>query len=225
MTNRVAINYEYKMMNDRDERLSSLLDDYRDTDEDRSVLDELQADVNQQYTLRRYQVIGNVMRNELSDAIDLDFEARVKSQIEREDALQVSRTTGVVQQKRSSWLWSTLFKPVAGLAVVATVAVVTVSSLQLQQPAENESSSVAANDASKAKVEQLANIPVVSNVVRVSGNSQRAATPTGTIWKIKRGKPDMQNKLNTYLINHNEYSNSMQGIIPQARVVGFDGER
>lgn len=218
------MNYEKNVMSDREEKLSSLLDDYRHTEQDRSVLDELQGDVNQQYTLRRYQLIGNVMRNEISDGIDLDFESRVRSLIKQEPELHVTKQIEVEKDNQSSWFWSIFFKPAAGLAVAATVAVVTVSSLQLQQPVDNSSTAVASNDSSKEKVEQYASIPVVKNVVRVSGN-QRVVTP-GTNWKkIKRSKPDMQSKLNTYLINHNEYSTSMQGIIPQARVVGFDGNR
>lgn len=214
-------------MSDRDEKLSSLLDDYRHTDEDRAVLDQLEGDVNQQYTLRRYQMIGNVMRNEISDAIDIDFEARIKSRIAQEPKLQVSGGVTINNESKSSWLGSILFKPIAGLAVAAAVAIVTVSSLQIQQPSgsDNAGVGVASIDSSKAKVEQLASTPVIINSVRVSGKGQNVTGPSGTTWKIKRSRPDMQSKLNTYLINHNEYSNSMQGIIPQARVVGFDGDR
>lgn len=211
-------------MNDRNEELSSLLDDYHDTEQDRSVLDELQADVNQQYRVRRYQMIGNVMRNELSQTVDLDFEARVRSLIEQEAPLSGASPLEV-KDRKPSWLSSIFFKPVAGLAVAATVAVVTVSSFQVQNLSEGNPTDVASNDASKAKVEQLANLPVFQNAVRVSGNSQIGTAPGGTNWKIKRNKPDMQSKLNTYLVNHNEYSNSMHGIIPQARVVGFDGNK
>ena len=50
-----------------------MLDDFRGTDEDLSALSELQSDVNQQYTQQRYQMIGDVMRNELPDAILPDF--------------------------------------------------------------------------------------------------------------------------------------------------------
>lgn len=213
------------MMSDRDEKLSSLLDDYRHTDQDQSVLDELQDDVNQQYTLRRYQMIGNVMRNELSDSIDLDFESRVRSLIQQESELQVAKQIEVESGTNSSWLWSMLFKPVAGLAVAATVAVVTISSLQIHSVSQKETTSIASTETSKAKVEQLASTPVRINPLRVSGKSQSVSAANGTNWKIKRSKPDMQSRLNNYLINHNEYSNSMQGIIPQARVVGFDGDR
>jgi hypothetical protein len=61
-------------------------------------------------------------------------------------------------------------------------------------------------------------------VRRVSGNGSPVSSSDGMNWKIKRNEPDVQSKLNTYLINHNEYAPSVNGIIPQARVVGFDGK-
>lgn len=213
-------------MSDQNEKLSGLMDEYRDTDQDQLVLNELQRDVNQQNSLRRYQLMGDVMRHELPEKIQLDFVAQLSAQIELEPALNV-QTRQVKNQVESqpSWFRSMLFKPLAGLAVAATVAVVTVLSLQLGPTDDSRSESVAAVDTSSARVEQLAQIPVISNAVRVSGNAQSSATSGGMNWNIKRNEPDIQVKLNTYLINHNEYSNSMNGIIPQVRVVGFDGQR
>jgi len=48
---------------------------------------------------------------------------------------------------------------------------------------------------------------------------------TGTRWKLEQESPVLQRKLNAYLVNHTEYSSSMQGLIPQARVAGFDAEQ
>lgn len=213
-------------MSDQQSRLSALLDDYRHSNEDQSALSELQSDVNLQYTQQRYQMIGDVMRKELPDSIQPDFAARVKAQIAQEPSLNLQlASTPESNQQPSRW-WSLLFKPAAGLAVAASVALVTVSSLQVQNSSDKPSESVAANDGSQQRVEQLATTPMVNNAVRVSGNPAAVSTrPNGTTWKIKRGKPDVQDKLNTYLINHNEHSSSMRGIIPQARVVGFDAQR
>jgi hypothetical protein len=47
----------------------------------------------------------------------------------------------------------------------------------------------------------------------------------GTRWKVDREMPALQQKLNAYLVNHTEYSNSVQGLIPQARVAGFDSQQ
>lgn len=227
MTNTVEVNPESIMMSNQKEKISSLLDGYLRADENQSVLDELVGDVNQQYRLGRYQLIGDVMRNEVGKNIQLDFAAAVHAHLDNEASLKLQpKQAEQNQPAKSSWFWSMFLKPAAGLAVAAAVAVVTVSIFQLNPANDNQPNQIASNDSSQEKVEQLVNLPVIQNAVRVSGNSQNTSlTTNGTNWKIKRSGPDMQNKLNTYLINHNEYSNSMQGIIPQARVVGFDGQR
>ncbi len=226
MTNNQASKYYEKMtMNDQNEKLSTLMDDYEHTDQDRSTLDDLLGDVNHQYSLRRYQMIGDVMRHELPERIQLDFVEQVMSRIDQEPALSASQTQTNINESKPGWSWSALFKPVAGLAVAASVAIVTISSLQFNTPPDGQPQSLASSDSSRAKVEQLARIPVIQNAVRVSGNSQKISRQQGMKWKIKRNEPDVQAKLNSYLVNHNEYSNSMHGIIPQARVAAFDGQR
>ena len=71
-----------------------------------------------------------------------------------------------------------------------------------------------------AEVDQLTG-QQPEGVVPVSTSLQ----PIGTRWKIDGDIPGLQEKLNTYLVNHTEYSNSVQGLIPQARVAGFDAQR
>lgn len=213
-------------MNEQSEKLSTLMDEYQQTEQDQSQLNDVLSDVNQQYTMRRYQMIGEVMRNELPQAIQLDFTAEVMSQIETESVLQVQNQTEQKKESQTSWLWSVLFKPVAGLAVAATVAFVAVSSLQLQTTSPEQPDQIAAVDSSSEKVKQLASISFVNKGgSKVSVNSQSATSTVGMNWKIKRSEPDIQKKLNVYLVNHNEFSNSWQGIIPQVRVVGFDAQK
>ncbi len=218
-------------MNEQSEELSVLMDDFQQSEQDQSVLNDVLQDVNHQYTMRRYQMIGEVMRNEMPESIQLDFAAEVMSQIEQEPVLSVQKiSTEKVKpqpQSQSSWFWSVLFKPVAGIAVAATVAFVAISSLQLQPMVDNQSSQVATADSSSEKVKQLASISFAnSGGSRVSAKAQRITPAVGMNWKIKRNHTtDVQKKLNTYLVNHNEFSNSLQGIIPQARVVGFDAQK
>jgi len=59
----------------------------------------------------------------------------------------------------------------------------------------------------------------VGSAVPVSSRVQ-----SGTRWKLEQESPVLQRKLNAYLVNHTEYSSSIQGLIPQARVAGFDAE-
>lgn len=212
-------------MNQPKEKLSALLDDFRNTEQDNAVLDDLLKDVNQRYTLSRYQLIGDIVRNDTADRIEPDFSQRVMSLIEQEPSLRPQPEAAKLRdQRQSSGLWSFLFKPVAGIAVAATVAFVAVSSLGPVLSPKDSSGQFAANSSS-LKVEKLVSLPVISNAVRVSAGSASSALQSGMNWKIKRNEPAIQKKLNTYLINHNENSNSMHGIIPQARVVGFDAQK
>jgi sigma-E factor negative regulatory protein RseA len=213
-------------MNEHNEKVSGLMDDYYRTEQDQSVLDGVLQDVNQLYTLRRYQLIRDVMRNELPERIQLDFVDRVKAEIARQPVLDKSPVSDSKSAgSEPSWLWSMLFKPVAGLAVAATVAVVLVSNVQLQSSSDAVDGQIAAVTPSAAKVEQLANLPIITNARRVATGQVSEYQQPGMHWKVRRDEVAMQNKLNTYLINHNEYSNPMQGIIPQVRVVGFDAQQ
>jgi negative regulator of sigma E activity len=78
-------------MTEHNEKLSYLLDDYRG-DNPEATLDEVIGDVNLQYRMRRYQIIGDAMRHELPQAIDTDFHQSVMARIreQAEDSPQMS---------------------------------------------------------------------------------------------------------------------------------------
>ena len=119
-------------MTEHNEKLSYLLDDYRG-DNPEATLDEVIGDVNLQYRMRRYQIIGDAMRHELPQAIDTDFHQSVMARIreQAEDSPQMSTQDSTAS--RLSWL---TLRPFAGLAVAASVALVTVA---LWQPLKQES--------------------------------------------------------------------------------------
>ena len=205
-------------MKDQDEKLSLLLDDDSEANVN-AVLDEVMADVNLQYRMRRYQIIGEALRNELPQAIDTDFHHSVMVKIREQSASfevtdKVSDQVKVVPLQARAW-----FRPFAGLAVAASVAVVTVA---LWQPLQHQGT--LPNDGlvsvDQQKIEQLAGQQVGGSAVPVSTRIHN-----GTRWKLEHESPVLQRKLNAYLVNHTEYSNSMQGLIPQARVAGFDAEQ
>ena len=202
-------------MTDRDEKISCLLDDHA-VENAESAVDDLIADVNLQYCLRRYHLIGEAMRHELPDTIDTDFHRRVMSEVRGmvPDSAQQSAKTASSSKRIPLLSWLSL-RPVAGLAVAATVAMVTVSLWQpaIDQPTQVDDALVLAD---QQKVELLANAQIQGVVVPASVQGMR--------WKVSKNVPGIQQKLNGYLVNHTEYSNSMQGLIPQARVAGFDAQ-
>ena len=209
-------------MKHQDENLSLLLDDDSEADAT-AVLDEVMADVNLQYRMRRYQIIGEALRNELPQAIDTDFHHAVMAKIRQQSpnlethekqSDQANDLDIVAPLLSRAW-----FRPFAGLAVAASVAVLTVALWQpLQQQGALPNDGLASAD--QQKIEQLAGQQVVGSAMPVSSRVQ-----TGTRWKLEQESPVLQRKLNAYLVNHTEYSSSMQGLIPQARVAGFDAEQ
>ena len=207
-------------MTDLDEKLSFLLDDYPGENADAS-LDEVIGDVNLQYRMRRYQMIGDVMRHELPQAINTSFHSDVMARISEEDALQADRPSATeAPSKATSILHWAALKPFAGLAVAASVALVTVA---LWQPLKQDSGNLDDGlvSAELQKIQDLAKGEIQVDVVPVSTQVQSL----GTRWKIERESPGLQQKLNGYLVNHTEYSNPVQGLIPQARVAGFDSQQ
>jgi negative regulator of sigma E activity len=205
-------------MTEQDEKLSYLLDDYPG-DNPGDALDEVIGDVNLQYRMRRYQIIGETMRHELPRAIDTGFHQTVMARIREQTTGDQSPAAAATQQKAPLLGWVTL-KPFAGLAVAASVALVTVA---LWQPLKQESGELDDGlvSADQEKVQQLAGQQLQGGAIQASTRVQ----PLGTRWKLEREIPGLQQKLNAYLVNHTEYSNPVQGLIPQARVAGFDAQQ
>jgi len=207
-------------MTEHDEKLAYLLDDYSGESAD-AAIDEIKGDVNLQYRMRRYQMIGEAMRHALPPAIDLDFHKSVMASVHAEAAIAKAskkEKPAPADETSSILSWASL-KPLAGLAVAASVAVVTVA---LWQPLQKESGQ-SGNEVVSAdqKVQELAEQPIKGVAVPVSTRAQTL----GTRWQVERDMPGLQQKLNAYLVNHTEYSNSVQGLIPQARVAGFDAQQ
>ncbi len=209
-------------MSDDKEKLSYLLDDYSSSDADQVSLDDLLGDVNQQYCLTRYQMIGQVMRHELAEQIDTGFSQNVMASIR-----EIEIETIVSQKKaKSIWRWEFL-KPFAGMAVAASVAIVSITlwqSVSVTTDSSVPSESIAS--AEQKKIDLLVNqpirlaVPASTTLSNVNSNSNN-----GMHWKVISDAPALERKLNAYLINHTEYSKSIQGLIPQARVAGYGSEK
>ena len=207
-------------MKQQHENLSVILDDDTAQDVD-AAIDEVIADVNLQYRVRRYRMIGDAMRNELPASIDPDFHHRVMQQVRSQPVPGDARSRPASERAESaSWLASSWFRPFAGLAVAASVALVTIALWQPVSQQDGVGDDSLANADGQA-IQHLAGQPTSGSAVPVSTRVQSE----GMRWKLESESPVLQQKLNAYLVNHTEYSNSMQGLIPQARVAGFDAQQ
>jgi len=214
-------------MTEKQDKISYLLDEYSGDKQSRAVLDEVENDVNLQYKMRRFQMIGQVMRHELPRQISTDFSANVMAQIGQiEIASNVSDGSDAgIENRQSIWTWS-FMKPFAGMAVAASVALVSITlwqSSSVDINSEQATEQIVSSDqlsVDQQKIERLASQSILTNAVPVS-----SSLGNGLRWKTNNSAPALQQRLNAYLVNHTEYSNSMQGLISQARVAGFDAQK
>lgn len=182
-------------MNDKiKEQLSAMVDGELPGNEQEFLLRRLEHDRDLQTSWSRYHLIGDAMRRHTPSSVDHDLAARVSSALGQdvhEQDIPLAGRQGVQ-----------LLKPVAGLAIAASVAVMAIVGMQ------NFTSTPTMQNA----VPSLAQHETVPDIVRVRG----------TRWDLSQ--PGIESKLNGYLVNHNEYANetNLQGILHYARIAGYD---
>ncbi|HHC71280.1 MAG TPA: hypothetical protein ENK54_00135 [Thiotrichales bacterium] len=182
-----------------DEQISALLDGELAAGESELLLKRLERDPGLRERWGRYQLISDTLNGHLPERVDMALADRVMAAIEEEPVWHEPSAGRNPLSMR-------LAKPVAGLAIAASVAVVTL-----------------------AGVESLRNGNGGQKAPAVVAEVQRAPTPAGSFTYVsgtrwRAAGPEVQAKLNGYLVNHTEYSGSsnLQGMFPYARVAGYD---
>ncbi|MDT8282458.1 MAG: RseA family anti-sigma factor [Gammaproteobacteria bacterium] len=119
------------MMSKRKEKISAFLDDDMHRDELMSF--SLSGEIEDAKVMQRYQIIGDTMRGEISESSFIDVSHAVRDALSREnigdttlahDAAAVPKQT--VAKSSSIWSLSGWLRPVTGMAVAASVAIVVV---------------------------------------------------------------------------------------------------
>ncbi|KRT56208.1 sigma-E factor negative regulatory protein [endosymbiont of Ridgeia piscesae] len=179
------------------EKVSALVDDELSEHEISRHIGRLLETPSEQQTWARYHLIGDAMRQELGSLVQPDLASAISASLEHEPIIIAP---GMVKRRPASWL-----KPVAGTAIAASVALVAVTMVpQLinDDPVATLSPTVAVKK------------PPVETIYSQSG---------GTRWELL-ARPDVETKLNSYLVNHQEYApaNTMKGIMPYATFVSYD---
>ena len=178
------------------EQISALFDDELEQQEHELLMRRLKQETGLQESLSRFQIIGDAMRHSLDIAATTNLVQKVSESIEHEENI----SSQVSQNKPLR-----ILKPVAGLAIAASVAAMAVIGLQ----------DLGGFQDTQQASPRLAQIEQQTNVLRVS---------SGTRWD--RQQPETENRLNGYLVNHSEYTSniSLQGMINYARIAGYDSK-
>lgn len=196
-------------MSQRKQQLSELLDNELDVAEIDGFLDDLKRDpLADGETLQHYQLIADAMKDEISDASFMDISGAVMHALDAEPPLEAAKP---VKRRRSGFNWSQWTRPVAGMAVAASVAVVTVVTLRGVQPGTGEDQPLLAQTTSQAIPAPALQADVARNIHTVSTEPSPVANRNASA------------ALREYMMNHSEYAGqaTMQGVMPYARVVSF----
>lgn len=210
-----------------DERISALVDDELSDFELRRVTDEVLSDEALKARYQRYVLMGDAMRDELPEKLDLDFTASVMSAIEDEEATPVAQPETV-----SPWR-----KPLAGAAIAASVAVIALAGLQTLTgggsapgvaavapvASVNDPASVVPQSPTQV-VPKLANtspaqvLPASKGLVTTVSAEQPIAEPAQSLVILPKA-----GGVNGYLTTHSEFA-SRPGVMSRIRVLGFEAK-
>lgn len=205
-------------MSDSKEKISAYLDDDLRVDEIGSLSHEELESGDDKYGLAsRYQMMGDAMRGELGDASMIDISAQLHQALldEAQDPVAAS-TRKTDRQGFDFGAWFAPFvKPLGGLAVAASVALVTVIAVTMVESPTEPSNLVAETDSQKV------NIPVAAVVPR------KAVQPVVASSTVNKANPSRNAAvLDAYLAEHSEFAaqDTMQGRMPYARAVSYESK-
>lgn len=166
----------------------------------------------------RYHVVRDVLRHKVYPDAGVALRERMRECLADEPVHLASR-------RRLPRRWRETLKPLAGMALAASVAVVAVLAVRGvdEGPGRPE---IAATEAQR--VVAGASMPATGMATgmaipaaAVSGDDARPATLRRLHWSTT--EPAVTKRLNAYLVNHSEYlGGPISGMHPYARIVGYD---
>lgn len=188
-------------MNDKTDKLSALMDgELRDQHDQDKWFDRLAKDEEMQEVWQRYHLARDAMKGQLSEFPALDVSAAVSQSLKSEAVI----LTPIWRRLSPRYV----MKQAAGLAVAAAVGTIAVLSVQQTQIVSSDNNIIA----------KVNNGQAVQQSVAQTGQIRQVSFTT-------RQKLDaaVESKLSGYLVNHNEFSNSIRvsGVMPYTRIVSF----
>ncbi len=189
----------------REEQLSALLDNALDEAQLDAFMQDLKRDpLEDAETAQRYRLMGDAMRDEMDATSFMDISGAVHRAIDQEP----EHSTGAAQVKSPAvmvalgGLLNRWLKPVTGMAVAASVAMLTVFTFNTVQTDDAATETQLASSATPEKVN-----PEIARHVRVASTVD------------KRKSLEQQKQLNSYMMQHSGYASqsTMQGMMPYVR--------
>lgn len=207
-------------MNKRDEQLSALLDDALTKEELSDFLHDLhQNPIEDAEKSLRYKLMGDVIRDDVEASSFMDVSASVHRAIEADNSLEqvnIKPRDSKTGFNLSSWL-----RPVSGMAIAASVAMVTVVTFRTadETGSVDPANQLATNSTTQQQYIQASDVaPVNANLSRQTRVVSLNDKQQGSALRVKQ--------LNEYMLDHSGYAGqtTMQGMMPYVRVVSYEAK-
>ncbi len=182
------------------EKVSALMDGDLAGSDAQDVIHDLKQSAELRQCWERYHLIGDALRNNLPPVVRHDLASRISAAIEADTSQPLPTVVPFVSRQKNKPA-PFFLKPLAGLAIAASVAAVAVVSFDM---GGDVAPAVQTMAAAPAQMQGVNRLPV-------------SVTP------LVVDEAAAQSRLNDYLVNHSQYSTVMQGeMLPSARIVGYN---
>lgn len=182
------------------EKVSALMDGDLAGNDAQDVIHDLKQSAELRQCWERYHLIGDALRNNLPPVVRHDLASRISAAIEADTSQPLSPVVPFVPRQKNK---PTPFflKPLAGLAIAASVAAVAVVSFDMGGDV----------------------VPAVQTMAAAPVQMQGVNRLPVSVTPLVVDEAAAQSRLNDYLVNHSQYSTVMQGeMLPSARIVGYN---
>jgi sigma-E factor negative regulatory protein RseA len=182
----------------QNELLSAFVDGELDSQELDELLALIDSDENARAEYQRYQLSSDVLRGYTNRSQPVDLTSRISAALADEPTYQQTtrRPRKAIVSVIPDWFW----KQTAGLAAAASVGALAVIGVLNLSPGAATSELVQAE-------------PSVQTQTASAGSPNR--------WTV--GEEEVEERLNNYLVEHNEYAGA-SGLFSYARVVSYGEE-
>ncbi len=172
-------------------RLSALVDGELTESDAVRMLNLLNRDAELKQIWERYHLVSDVIRHHLPSITSVDLVERVRQSLDAEPVVFLPSARRAIS-----------LKPVASLALAASIAIVAVLGFR----------------------GYLGTGHVDNDVVAQTETGQAVPAGAGMRWDVDR--PGVEQRLNTYLVNHHGHTgHGMGSMLPYARIVAYNGGR
>jgi len=199
------------MRDEINEQLSALTDDELGAAELQFLTRRLSGDDEALDQLGRYLLI--------SDAIRGTFTPGQKGLVDRVSAALADEPAFNERPGRNRWRG--VLRPAAGMAVAASVAMVMVSLWPRPEEGPQVATSTVAETAPSSDAQ------VVADGASSTPVQEEAVSATSSDGQWQTLDPEVQRRLNTYLVNHSEHSSTGRfgGVLTYVRIAGHEGHQ